>query len=280
MLRSKFRLNMVTYVIMLFLIAMGAIVFPVSANAESLTIRGSTTVLPIAQKAAERYMNLHREANISVSGGGSGTGVKALLDGSVDIADASRPMKGKEVKIAQKRGITPYEHIIARDGIAVIVHPKNPISALTRAQIKEIYTGKLKNWADLGDLNKEIVVVSRETTSGTFECFNKIVLKKAKVTAYSLLQAANAGVLQTVAQSEGAIGYVGIGYLDKRIKAIQVEGVYPTVATVIDGTYPISRPLFMYTNGKPEGLCARFINFVLSPKGQKIVEEEGFVAIK
>jgi len=259
---------------------MGTFIFPVSSNAESLTIRGSTTVLPIAQKAAERYMNLHREANISVSGGGSGTGVKALLDGSVDIADASRPMKGKEVKIARKRGITPCEHIIARDGIAVIVHPKNPVSALTKAQIKEIYTGKIKNWADLGGFNKEIVVVSRETTSGTFECFNKIVLKKAKVTPYALLQAANAGVLQTVAQSEGAIGYVGIGYLDKRIKALKIEGVYPAVATVVDGTYPISRPLFMYTNGKPKGLCARFIDFVLSPKGQKIVEEEGFVKLR
>ena len=280
MLRSKFRLNMVIFIIISFLIPMGTFVFPVSASAESLTIRGSTTVLPIAQKAAERYMNLHRDANISISGGGSGTGVKALLDGSVDIANTSRPMKGKEVKIARERGITPCEHIIAKDGIAVIVHPKNPVSALTESQIKEIYTGKIKNWADLGGFNKEIVVVSRETTSGTFECFNEIVLKKAKVTPYSLLQAANAGVLQTVAQSEGAIGYVGIGYLDKRVKALKLEGVYPAVATVVDGTYPISRPLFMYTNGKPKGLCARFIDFVLSPKGQKIVEEEGFVKVR
>ena len=280
MLRPRFQLSIVASIIMFFLFLIGTFVFPVSASAESLTIRGSTTVLPIAQKAAERYMNLHREANISISGGGSGTGVKALLDGSVDIANTSRPMKGKEVKIARKRGITPCEHIIARDGIAVIVHPKNTVSALTKAQIKDIYTGKIKNWAQLGGFKKEIVVVSRETTSGTFECFNKIVLKKAKVTPYSLLQAANAGVLQTVAQSEGAIGYVGIGYLDKRIKAIKVEGVYPAVATVVDGTYPISRPLFMYTNGKPKGLCARFIDFVLSPKGQKIVEEEGFVKLR
>jgi len=280
MLRSKFRLNMVIFIMMSFLIPMGTFVFPVFSNAESLTIRGSTTVLPIAQKAAERYMNLHREANISVSGGGSGTGIKALLDGSVDIANASRPMKEKELKIARKRGITPCEHIIAKDGIAVIVHPKNPVSALTKAQIKEIYIGKIKNWADLGGFKKEIVVVSRESTSGTFECFNKIVLKKAKVVPSALLQAANATVVQTVSQTKGAIGYVGIGYLDKRIKAIKVEGVYPTVATVVDGTYPISRPLFMYTNGKPEGLCGMFIDFVLSPKGQKIVQEEGFVAIR
>ena len=124
------------------------------------------------------------------------------------------------------------------------------------------------------------MVGSRESSSGTFEAFNKIILKKERVTPASLLQAANAGVLQTVAQSEGAIGYVGIGYLDKRIKALKVEGVYPTVQTVLDGTYPISRPLFMYTSGKPKGLSARFLDFVLSPKGQKIVEEEGFVAIK
>lgn len=280
MVRSKFRLNLVISIIMFFLFPMVTFVFPVSSNEESLTIRGSTTVLPIAQKAAERYMNLNKEANISVSGGGSGTGIKALLDCSVDIADASRPMKGKEVKVARERGITPCEHIVAKDGIAVTVHPKNPISALTKAQIKDIYTGKVTNWAQLGALDKKVVVISRESTSGTFECFNKIVLKKEKVTPYALLQAANAAVLQTVSQSEGAIGYVGIGYLDKRVKAIKVEGVYPTVETVIDGTYPISRPLFMYTNGKPKGLCAMFIDFVLSPKGQKIVEEEGFVAIK
>jgi len=280
MLRSRLRLSILVSIGLFFLIPMVTFVFPVSAGAESLTMRGSTTVLPIAQKAAERYMNLHREANISISGGGSGTGVKALLDGSVDIANTSRPMKGKEVKIARERGITPCEHIIARDGIAVIVHPKNPVSALTKAQIKDIYTGKIKNWAQLGGFKKEIVVVSRETTSGTFECFNKIVLKKAKVTPYSLLQAANATIMLTVSQSEGAIGYVGIGYLDKRVKALKIEGVYPAVATVVDGTYPISRPLFMYTNGKPKGLCARFIDFVLSPKGQKIVEEEGFVKVR
>jgi len=280
MLRSRLRLSILVSIGLFFLIPMVTFVFPVSAGAESLTMRGSTTVLPIAQKAAERYMNLHREANISISGGGSGTGVKALLDGSVDIANTSRPMKGKEVKIARERGITPCEHIIARDGIAVIVHPKNPVSALTKAQIKDIYTGKIKNWALLGGFKKEIVVVSRETTSGTFECFNKIVLKKAKVTPYSLLQAANATIMLTVSQSEGAIGYVGIGYLDKRVKALKIEGVYPAVATVVDGTYPISRPLFMYTNGKPKGLCARFIDFVLSPKGQKIVEEEGFVKVR
>jgi phosphate transport system substrate-binding protein len=225
-------------------------------------------------------MQINPEANISVSGGGSGTGIKALLDGSVDIANASRPMKSEEVKIARERGITPCEHIIAKDGIAVIVHPDNPVSHLTKSQIKEIYAGRIKNWSTLGGSNKKIVVVSRETTSGTFECFNEIVLKKEKVTPFALLQAANAVVVQTVSQGKGAIGYVGIGYLDKRVKAIKVEGVYPTRETVINDSYPISRPLFMYTNGKPKGLAGRFIDFVLSPKGQKIVEEEGFVAVK
>nr|HID59933.1 phosphate ABC transporter substrate-binding protein [Desulfobacterales bacterium] len=279
MLRSKFQL-LVDSVSMFFLITIGIFFFPVRATAESLTIRGSTTVLPIAQKAAERYMNLHPAANISISGGGSGTGIKALLDGSVDIANTSRPMKAKEVKIAQKRGITPWEYIIAKDGIAVIVHPKNPVSALTKAQLKRIYTGRIKNWAELGGFNKEIVVVSRETTSGTFECFNKIVLKKAKVTPRALLQAANATLVQTVSQTKGAIGYVGIGYLDRRVKALKIEGVYPTVETLADGTYPISRPLFMYTNGKPKGLAARFIDFILGPEGQRIVREEGFIPIK
>ncbi len=279
MVRSKFWTGMAIFAMMFSPLLMGKIVSPVFGG-ESLTIRGSTTVLPIAQKAAERYMQLHPEAHISISGGGSGTGIKALLDGSVDIADASRPMKAKEVKMARERGIAPCEHIIARDGIAVIVNPKNPLPELGKAQIKDIYTGKITNWSALGGSNKKIVVVSRESSSGTFETFNKIILKKERVTPASLLQAANAGVLHTVAQSEGGIGYVGIGYLDKRIKALKVEGVYPARETVIDGSYPISRPLFMYTGGKPTGLSARFISFLLSPEGQKIVEEEGFVAVK
>lgn len=279
MLNSKWRFSFLAFLIISSLIVSGGF-SPSCSFAESLTIRGSTTVLSIAQKAAERYMQIHPKANISVSGGGSGTGIKALLDGTVDIADASRPMKAKEVKKARERGITPVEHIVAKDGIAVIVHPQNPISALSKNRIKDIYTGKIKNWSDLGGTNKKIVVVSRETSSGTFECFNKIVLKKEKVTPFSLLQAANASVLQTVSQSKGTIGYVGIGYIDKRVKAIKVDGVYPTEATVLDSTYPISRPLFMYTNGKPTGLAARFIDFVLSEKGQEIVKEEGFVSVR
>ncbi|RLB08058.1 MAG: phosphate ABC transporter substrate-binding protein [Deltaproteobacteria bacterium] len=247
---------------------------------KTIAIRGSTTVLPIAQRLAERYHHLHPEVSISVSGGGSGVGIKALLDGMVDVANASRPMKTKEWKIAEKKGIKPHEQIIAKDGIAVVVHPTNPISELTMTQIKEIYAGRIDNWSHLGGPDHKIVVVSRESASGTYECFYKIVMKKEKVTPAAILQAANAGVLNTVAQTEGAIGYIGLGYISEKVKPLKINGCYPTPDAVRRGIYPISRPLFMYTRGEPKGAVADFINFVLSPEGQRIVQEEGFVPIR
>ncbi len=250
------------------------------SKGKSITIRGSTTVLPIAQRLAEKYYQLHPEVGISVSGGGSGVGIKALLDGMVDIASASRPMKDKEWKIAETKGIKPHEQVIAKDGIAVIVHPTNPISELTMAQIKDIYAGRMDNWSQLGGPGRKIVVVSRESASGTYECFHKIVMKKEKITPAAILQAANAGVVNTVAQTEGAIGYIGLGYITGKVKALKVNGVYPTSEVVRKETYPISRPLFMYTRGKPQGVVAVFINFVLSPEGQRIAQKEGFVPIR
>ncbi|MBW2040130.1 MAG: phosphate ABC transporter substrate-binding protein [Deltaproteobacteria bacterium] len=250
------------------------------AKGKTITIRGSTTVLPIAQRLAERYHQLHPKLGISVSGGGSGVGIKALLDGMVDIANASRPMKAKEWKIAETKGIKPHEQIIAKDGIAVVVHPTNPISELTMSQIKDIYAGRIENWSQLGGPERRIVVVSRESASGTYECFHKIVMKKEKITPAAILQAANAGVLNTVAQTKGAIGYIGLGYITGKVKPLKVNGVYPTPEVVRKETYPISRPLFMYTRGNPQGAVADFINFALSPEGQRIAQKEGFVPIR
>jgi len=252
----------------------------VHAEKKRIVIQGSTTVLPIAQKCAEVFMQKHPQANISVRGGGSGTGIAALIDGICDIADSSRPMKDKEIKKALEKGVNPVAHVIAMDGIAVIVHPSNPVNELTLTQLKDIYTGKISNWSELGGKNQKIVVISRDVASGTFECFKKLVLKKERVRPDALLQASNAAVLSVVKRTEGAIGYVGLGYLSSEVKALKIEGVFPSEDTVLKGTYPISRPLFMYTNGKPKGLVKDFIDFVLSKEGQKIVKEQGFVPLK
>jgi phosphate transport system substrate-binding protein len=250
------------------------------AEGARLVIQGSTTVLPIAQKGAEVFMQRHPETDISVRGGGSGTGVAGLIDGICDIADSSRPIKDKELKKAEAKGVDPVAHVVAMDGIAVIVHPSNSVDGLSLSQIKDIYTGKISYWSEVGGGSQKIIVVSRDVASGTFECFNKLALKKERVRPDALLQASNAAVASAVKRTEGAIGYVGLGYLSPEVKALTVEGIVPSVETVLKGTYPIARPLFMYTNGKPKGLAADFINFVLSAEGQEIVKDEGFVALK
>jgi phosphate transport system substrate-binding protein len=248
--------------------------------AQKLTIQGSTTVLPIAQAAAEAYMDMHAHANITVRGGGSGTGIAALIDGATDIADASRPMKDKELVKAREKGIDPTEHIVARDGIAVIVHPSNPLKDISRDDIKAIYTGQINNWDKVGGGKGTIVVVSRDAASGTFEAFNELALEKAKLTDGALMLASNLEIARTVAQTPGAIGYVGLGYLSDEVKAVMVNGITPAEKTVNDGTYPLARPLFMYTDGQPGGLAKSFLDFVMSKEGQKIVKEAGFVPVK
>ena len=251
-----------------------------AARKKKLRITGSTTVLPVARIAAEEFMNAHPEANITVRGGGSGVGIASLLEGMCDIADASRPIKDKELKKAISRGIDPVAHVIAMDGIAVIVHPSNRIKCLTKSQLKAIYTGKISNWKKVGGTDKEIVVISRDTASGTYEAFNKLALDKARVRPDALLAAANRAVAGIVAKTPGAVGYVGLGYVNKSVKAVQVDSIDCNVETVLSGDYPLSRPLFMYTNGKPSGLEKEFLDFVMSEDGQKLVEEVGFVGLK
>jgi phosphate transport system substrate-binding protein len=248
--------------------------------AQKLTIQGSTTVLPISQAAAEVYMDNNPEADITVRGGGSGTGIAALIDGATDIADASRPMKAKEITTAREKGVNPVEHIVARDGIAVIVHPDNPISGISKDDLKAIYLGQIEKWDNVCKGKGPIVVVSRDAASGTFEAFNTLALDKEKLTNNALLLASNLEIARTVAQTPGAIGYIGLGYLSDNVKPIPVNSVMPSEATVNDGTYPLARPLFMYTNGSPSGLAKDFIEFVLSPEGQGIVKEAGFVPVK
>ncbi|MCK9273625.1 MAG: phosphate ABC transporter substrate-binding protein [Syntrophales bacterium] len=256
-------------------------VFGTSALSETKTIviKGSTTVLPVAQAAAEAYMAEHKDVNISISGGGSGNGIKALIDKSTDIATSSRFIKDKEVKMAVEKGAYPVSHRVAIDAIVPIVHPENPVKDLTIEQLSLIYQGKITNWKDVGGNDKKIVVVSRDTSSGTYEVWEELVLHKAKVTPRAQLQASNGAVHQTISKNSYAIGYIGFGYLNKEVKAVNVNGVVPSMDAALSGAYPVARPLFMFTAGWPSGVTMDFINFLLSPKGQEVVKKEGFIPL-
>lgn len=252
----------------------------VSMAAGKIVLEGSTTVLPIAQRAAEEFMNANPSVNINVRGGGSGVGATSLIEGTCDIGDMSRPMKDEELKKAAGKGREAKAHVIAMDGIAVIVSPENPVSAFTKKQVLGIYTGKISNWSQLGGTDQKIVVLSRDSASGTFEAFGSLALNGQKVRSDALMQASNQAIATTVSKTPGAIGYVGLGYVTKAVKAVPVEGITASAQTVLSGKYPYSRPLFMYTNGDPKGATKDFIDFILSKDGQKLVEEEGFVALQ
>jgi len=247
---------------------------------ETLTLTGSTTVLPIAQNAAEAFMDIHPNARISVRGNGSGVGISALIDGTTDIANASRPIKTNEMEQAHEKKVNPVETVIAIDGIAIIVHSSNSIKGISLEQLKAIYTGEISDWQELGGKSGPIVVVSRDVSSGTFEIFKKLVLGGEKTREDALMLASNSAVTTAVANTPGAIGYIGLGYLTKDVTALEVNGVCPSKETITAGEYKLARSLYMYTNGAPEGIEKEFIDFILSPQGQKIVEEQGFVSIK
>jgi phosphate transport system substrate-binding protein len=248
--------------------------------AGNLVIKGSTTVLPIAQKAAEVYMKQNPDVKITISGGGSGNGIKALIDGSTDIANASRFIKDKEVALAVENGRYPVPFAVAYDCIIPVVHPSNSLKNLSLTDLKKIYMGEIKNWKEVGGPDSPVVVVSRDTSSGTYEVWHKLVLKKERVFPGALLQASNGAVVQAVAKNKNAIGYIGLGYLSAEIKALKVNNITGSPETTLNGTYPISRPLYMFTPGWPKGDALNFINFVLNPeKGQKYVAETGYVPL-
>jgi phosphate transport system substrate-binding protein len=250
------------------------------ALAGNIVIKGSTTVLPIAQKVVEAYMAAHPETKISLSGGGSSNGIKALIDNSTDIADSSRFIKDKEVKMAVDKGVYPVPFAIAYDSIIPIVHPSNGIDNLTVEQLREIYQGKIRNFKEVGGPDLQIVVVSRDTSSGTFETWEGKVMEKTKVTPRAQLLASNGAVAQAVAKNKYAIGYIGIGYLNDDVKGLTVNGIEGTEETTLSGVFPISRALYMFTNGWPKGEVLDFMNFMLNPKtGQKYVAESGYVRL-
>lgn len=244
-----------------------------------ITSSGSTTVLPVAQAAAEAYMDKNPGINISVRGGGSGVGVAALQNGTVDIANSSRPMKSKEISSCKAKGINPVAYAVANDGIAMVVHSSNPVKNLTVAQIRDIYTAKIKNWNQVGGPNMPIVIISRDVASGTFEVFNDKALKGAKVDSGAQMLASNNAIITTVASTPGAIGYAGLGYINENVRVVTVENIMPTEATVKNASYPLSRQLYMYTNGSAKGELGKFIAFIQSAEGQALVKKQGFITL-
>lgn len=259
----------------LFVLAVTGISF-----AEDLRIDGSTTVLPIAQKGAEVFMKKNPSVRVFVSGSGSGTGIKAIIDGTTHIATSSREAKEKEVASAKEKGVALTGHKVALDGIIPVVHPAMKIDNLTTEQLRAIYNGKIKKWNELGGPDRPISVVSRDTSSGTYEVWEEKILKGDRVRPDALLVASNGQAVQTIAQNKFAIGYIGIGYIEKSVKILKVNGKTASPETVRDGSWPVSRPLFMYTNGKPAGNIAKFMDFMLSADGQKVVNEVKYVSIK
>ncbi len=256
---------------------------------QTLTIKGSDTMVHLVTAWSEAYMKAHKEADISVTGGGSGTGIAALLNGTTDICSASREMKPEEKKTAEQKGIKLREVVVARDGLAIIVHPSNPVSVLTQDQIKKIYTGVYKNWKEVGGSDQPIIALSRESSSGTYVFVQEHVLKKEDYAQTVRLMPATAAIVEGVGNDNGGIGYVGLGYAAKakdKVKILQIKAddaapaVSPSEETVKSGKYSISRPLFLYLNGSPGGIIDGFINFSLSEAGQKIVSENDYVREK
>ena len=269
--------KMLKKIVMAAIIATG---LSVTARAQNVTIAGSTTVLPISQKTAEVFMDKNPNIKITVRGGGSGVGIASIIDSTVDIGQSSRPIKAKEIQTAAGKGVDVKATIVALDGIAVIINNANAVNSLTAAQVKDIYTGKISNWSQVGGANTKIVVVSRDSASGTFEAFNTLALDNAKVRPDALMQASNQAVATTVAQTPAGIGYVGLGYLSSSVKAVPVAGVMPSKETVISKTYKYARPLFMYTNGEPKGAAKKYLDFATGKEGQKLIEDMGFVGLQ
>lgn len=248
--------------------------------AQQVIINGSTTVLPVVQKAGEAFMASHPGTELSISGSGSGNGIKALIEKQCDVAMSSRDIKDKEKDAAAKNGITPLRTAIAIDAIVPVVHPANKVGALTLAQLRDIYTGKVTNWKDLGGEDAQIVAISRDTSSGTFESWEELVMNKERVSPRALMQASNGAVVQTVSKNKNAIGYVGLGYVDKSTRAIAVEGVSPSAETALSKQWPIARELYIFTNGAPQGAVKEFVEYLVAPdKGQKDVLAVGYVPL-
>jgi phosphate transport system substrate-binding protein len=254
--------------------------------------KGSDTIVNLALAWAEKYQDQNPDIRISVTGGGSGTGISSLINNTVDLANASRRIKEEEIENAQNNSVEPIEFVIARDAIAIIVHPENPINNLTLEEISAIYSGEINNWSALGGDDRPIVRLSRETNSGTHVFFLENVLRlgdntsKLLFSTNTLLLPSSEGIIQETSQNINAIGYDGLGYVTDEVKVIGVasilggEYIFPSAVSVNLGIYPIARDLYMYTNGDPEGQLANYMEWIFSPEAQEIVTKLGFVPIE
>ncbi len=255
-----------------------------SLGANAQRIKGSDTVLPVAQQTAERFMNQHPDA-CHCNRWRNWCGISALMDNTTDIAMASRPIKFSEKMKIKAAGEEVNEVIVAYDALAVVVHPSNPVKQLTRQQLEDIFRGKITNWKQVGGDNRKIVVYSRETSSGTYEFFKESVLKNKNYMASSLSMPATGAIIQSVSQTKGAIGYVGLAYVSPRVKTLSVsyDGSHyatPTVENATNKTYPIVRPLYYYYNVKNKEQVSPLIQFILSSDGQDIIKKSGYIPVK
>jgi len=272
-----------------------AVMFTTSAFAgkdkNSIQVKGSDTMVNLGQAWAEKYMEKDAGDFVAVTGGGSGTGLSSLISGSCDIAMSSRNIKEKEIAIAKQKGINPNEIKVALDGLAVVVNPGNPIGKLTLSQLADIFTGRVTNWKEISGKDEKIVILSREVNSGTHVYFKEHVLRKndpnskEEFAPRALMLSSSQAIADEVAGNPAAVGYYGMGYVSKKQKPVNIakdeksEYEAPTIENVINGNYPISRPLFLYTNGTPEGLVKKFVDFTLSKEGQDIVLATDFVPV-
>jgi phosphate transport system substrate-binding protein len=252
-----------------------------AAMAETLQLEGSTTVGPIADAFAEYFKSIYTDLQITVKKTGSGDGAAALLDKRCDIANMSRFMKDKEFADAVAKGVFPVAHAVAMDGVCIVVHPSNPVAELTTAQVRDIYMGKTTNWKQLGGPDMPIVAISRDTSSGTYETFHELVMAKQEMAKNVEYVNANPQAHARVKSTQGAIGYVGLGFVDSSVKALTINKIKPSRKTIASGSYPVSRPLFMFTNGYPKlgSMTHRFVSFYLTEKGQELVEAKGFIPL-
>lgn len=262
------------------------------AKGNSIQIKGSDTMVNLMQAWAEKYMQDNPQDFAAVTGGGSGTGFAALISGTCDITMSSREIKGKEITLAKEKGKNPYEVKVALDGLAVVVNPSNPVDKLTLEELATIFTGKVTDWKELGGNDGKIVILSREVNSGTHVYFKEHVLRKTDPNAKeefaqsALMLPSSQAIADEVATNPAAIGYYGMGYISPKQKPVSVakdkksEYIAPKIENVVSGKYPISRPLFVYTDGQPQGLVKKFVDFMLSKEGQQIVLETDFVPIK
>ena len=252
-----------------------------AATAAPITVDGSTTVGPLFKAIAEDFQRVYDTVQITVSESGSGNGAKSLINNMCQIAMLSRPLKITEVKAAVERDIEPVAHVIAYDAVVLIAHPSNPVKNLTLDQARGLFNGTITNWKDVGGADMRVALISRDTNSGTFETFAEKVMRGENVVAAAETAGSNGAVRQRVQATPGAVGYVGIGYIDRSTKALAIETVTPSPETVANGRYPLSRPLFLYTNGYPDlgSDLHRLVTFHLTKRGQSIIEAVGFVPL-